>query len=107
MNAKLRNDIITVALEADDSTDDTYILPGKSPTYRVAYDESEWKAGKKVKIGSIEWTHPETHTIITCNPVLIPKKVWSIDNCDCEITFRKSCDVIIDELTAYLTSQGI
>ena len=107
MNPKERNNILTAALEYDDQTDGAYILPGSQPTYRVAYNEAQWDEGNKVRLGSIEWTHLGEFTSISCSPTLMPSKAWQIDNCDCELTFRQSCDVIIDELTDYLTSQGL
>ena len=107
MNPKERNNILTAALEHDDKEDGTYILPGSQPTYRVAYDEQDWNEGKRVRLGSIEWTHLGEFTSISCKPTLVPGDTWEIENCDCELTFRKSCDIIIDEITDLLTSQGL
>lgn len=49
MNANTRNKILINSLESEDHTDDTYILPGDHPTYRIAYDESDWENGVKKK----------------------------------------------------------
>ena len=107
MNAKLRNDILTAALEADDISDDTYILPGSQPTYRVAFNQGDWDNGVKTRMGSISWTHLDDETSVVVDPALTVTKAWTIDNCDCEETFRSSCDSIVDKVTDYLSSQGI
>ena len=110
INAKIRNGMLTASLEAEDTSDDTYILPGKQLTHRIAYDESDWGAGKKTRIGFISWIHYEDKTVLTCKPVLMPAKSWTINNVDdtpFSSPFRIECDRVMDELSDYLKIQGI
>lgn len=102
MNAVKRNNILIDSLQEEDLNDDTYILPGDHPTFRVAYDESEWLDGKKVRKAHIEWTHEDEYSTVKCNPVLSPVRTWTIKNCDCPDLFRSRCDQVFGQLSAYI-----
>lgn len=101
MNATERNEILIAALEAEDRTDDTYILPDNHPehTFRVAFDESDWVKGIKTRKAFIEWDHCNDYTTVKCKPTLSTRITWRINNCDCRDTFREECDRVFDEVS--------
>ena len=99
-----RNGILIAALEAEDAVNDVYILPGNQKTFRVAYCQSHWAAGNKVRKAVLEWVHYDKYTMFSVDPLLSPKKYWKVYNQKSNSRYRAECEEIMVEVATYINN---
>ena len=80
MNAVEIHNAILSALEAEDTSDDTYILPGNHKYYRIAYDESDWENGIETRLAHIGLVPKHDHTKIHVKTILGHEKNFTISH---------------------------